>query len=354
MSAQWQWTWLGSRRHKGLLNSLAEPADPPTLEPRQHSDSKTAVTPTQLRCFATVVRLGSVSAAAQELGVSQAAVSGNVGALRKELDDRLFHPSHSGLVFTPGGIRLAQRSVEMLGLQEQTRREVNDAHSGRRHLRVVATSLFAEYAAPGLIELFSDRADDLEVELVVDVSDRFDELLLNHTADVVIGPKTSRVEPTTTRTTDFLRYAVVGVATPKVAVQDLSLVQWHLGPSAVEANGVSKQILERLRIREDEQRIYTSHAEALAQARNGRGIALVPKFVADRSTTGGELVVVNDKRCSATSTWSARSLSGDRATKAARELMRFVTTPRSTQAMLAGSGARIGRFKPRVHITLWS
>ena len=113
------------------------------------------MTPTQLCSFATVVRLGTVRAASRRAGRLRGSGLGNVGALRKELDDRLFHPSHSGLVFTPGGIRLAQRAVEMLGLQEQTRREVSDAHGGRRHLRVVATSLFAEYAAPGLIEAFS-------------------------------------------------------------------------------------------------------------------------------------------------------------------------------------------------------
>ncbi|MFT4988724.1 MAG: DNA-binding transcriptional LysR family regulator [Acidimicrobiales bacterium] len=312
------------------------------------------MTPTQLRSFATVVRLGSVRAAAVELDVSEAAVSGSVGSLRKELDDRLFHPSHSGLVFTPGGIRLAQRAVEMLGLQEQTRREVSDARDGRRHLRVVATSLFTEYAAPGLIELFSTRADDLEVELVVDSSDRFDELLLSHTADVVIGPVSNNAVPEGLTATEFLRYGVVGVCTPDIASRDLSRVQWHLGPSAVEPAGVSKTIIERMRVAEDNQRIYTSHAAALAQARDGHGVALVPKFVADRSTANGELVLVDNRRCAATGTWTARSWRGDRASSAARELMRFVTTPRAIQAMLSGSGSRIGRFKPRVHITLWS
>ena len=36
------------------------------------------MTPTQLRAFAAVVRLGSVKAAAQEIGVSEAAVSMHV------------------------------------------------------------------------------------------------------------------------------------------------------------------------------------------------------------------------------------------------------------------------------------
>ena len=75
------------------------------------------MTPTQLRAFSTVVRLGSVKEAAAELGVSEAAVSLHCGQLRKEFSDQLFTRTGSGLAFTPGGLRLASRAMEMLGLQ---------------------------------------------------------------------------------------------------------------------------------------------------------------------------------------------------------------------------------------------
>ena len=117
------------------------------------------MTPTQLRTFAAVARHGSSKAAAAELGVTEAAVSGHVGALRKELGDELFRRSAAGLSFTPGGLRLASRAVELLGLQDQTRREVRAAADGQRILRIAVSSLFGEYAAPGLIELFSTRAE---------------------------------------------------------------------------------------------------------------------------------------------------------------------------------------------------
>jgi LysR family transcriptional regulator, low CO2-responsive transcriptional regulator len=74
------------------------------------------VTPTQLRAFAAVVRLGSVKRAAAELDVSEAAVSLHVGRLRDELGDKLFVRTPSGLAFTPGGLRLATRAEELLGL----------------------------------------------------------------------------------------------------------------------------------------------------------------------------------------------------------------------------------------------
>jgi len=92
-------------------------------------------------------------------------VSLHVGHLRRELGDKLFVRTSSGLAFTPGGLRLASRAAEMLSLQDLTILEVRQAGGGRRLLRVAASALFAEHAAPGLIELFADRANDLDVEL---------------------------------------------------------------------------------------------------------------------------------------------------------------------------------------------
>lgn len=312
------------------------------------------MTPTQLRSFATVVRCGTVRAAAEELGVSEAAISGNVGALRKELDDQLFVPSRAGLVFTPGGLRLAQRAVEMLGLQEQTRREVNDAHDGRRLLRIAATSLFAEYAAPGLIPLFSKRADDLEVELLVESSSRFPDLLMSHGVDVAIGPLSTSSMPFGITSEPFMRYDVVGVASPTLNYERIDELTWYLGPSAVEPLGVSQFILERTGVREAMQRIYTSHAAAAGEAKRGNGIALVPKFAVSDELADGTLVEIDRPECRASGTWAASVLPSHQSTQVARELQRFVATPRAIQAMRSGTGTDIGRFKPQVHITLWS
>lgn len=311
------------------------------------------MTPTQLRSYAAVVRHGSVRAAAAELKVSEAAISGNVGALRRELDDRLFRASRDGLVFTPGGLRLASRAVEMLGLQEQTRREVDAAHSGRRMLRIAATSLFAEYAAPGLIEMFSTRADDLEVELLVEPSTRFAELLLTHAADVAIGPKSSELPPGIVGA-EFLRYDFVAVTGADVGGDVAAVADWCLGPSAVEASGVSQFVLQRAGIAEERQRIYGSHAAALEAARRDKAVALVPTFAISEDLAAGRLVQLPGSKHAASGTWTVKSLPPDRVASVARELVRFVQTPRAIQAMLKGSGTNISRFKPRVHITLWS
>lgn len=317
------------------------------------------MTPAQLRAFAAVARTGSVRSAAAELEVSDAAVSGHVGALRKELGDDLFRPTASGLAFTPGGLRLATRAVEMLGLADRTRKEVSAAGQGRRVLRIVTTSLFAEFAAPGLIELFGARAKDLEVELSIEAAERFARLLVSHAADVTIGPLVpTRSEEITS--IDVLKYQVVLVASPdhplahrRASPQELARQDWLLGPSAAERTGITRRLIEGLHVPESCQRIFQSHAAAIQEVRRGEGIAPALGFAVADDVRAGRLVRIAGTASAAESTWSATSLPLARASRSAAELMRFITTPRATQGMIAGTGVNVRRFTPSVHVTLW-
>jgi DNA-binding transcriptional LysR family regulator len=318
------------------------------------------VTPTQLRAYAAVARHGSARAAAEELGVSEAAISSHTAALRRELDDPLYHRSGQGLAFTPGGLRLAMRAVEMLGLQDQTRQEVMAASQGRRILRLATTSLFAEHAAPGLIELFKTRADDLDVEMSVHGSSRFSELLATRRVDVAIAPAEGAAGDSFRRC-EFLRYQLIlmvgaqhRLAGKRADVETLRSCLWVLGPSAVESTGAGAQLLERFGVPETNQRIFQSHGAAISEAQQGRGIAIVPEFRARHYSGAGGLEPISAPGASAAGVWSATTLARGQAPAVADELMRFITTPRATQAMLAGTGARIDRFRPSVHITLWS
>ncbi len=317
------------------------------------------MTPTQLRAFSAVVRLGSVKAAAVELEVSEAAVSGHVALLRKELDDRLMTRTSSGLAFTPGGLRLATRASEMLGLQDRTIREVSEAGHGKRILRLAASSLFSEYAAPGMIELFSQRADDLDVEMSVRHTGQFAALLAARAADVAIGPTPKGLDQAITKKT-FFKYQIVLVAganhmmagaRPRPA--QLQEQDWLLGPSAAES-GLVAAMVRSMAVPDHRQRIFQSHSAALEEAKRGNGIALGLAFAVADDLATGRLVRVDGRGTQAEGSWSALTLSGNGASPAATELMRFITTPRATQAMLTGSGANIGHFRPSVHVTLWS
>jgi LysR family transcriptional regulator, low CO2-responsive transcriptional regulator len=317
------------------------------------------MTPAQLRAFVAVAREGSVRAAARSLEVTDAAVSAHVAALRRELGDQLFTRTASGLAFTPGGLRLSARAVEMLGLQDRTRQEVSAAAQGRRLLRIASSALFAEYAAPGLIELFSSRAKDLQVELSVEPTTRLSTLLASQAADVAIGPPLPNPPPGA-HVTPFLRYQVMIVAAPghplggrRVTPAELAKQDWFLGPSAAQSVGVTRYVLDTLAVPEGRQRIFQSHAAAIEEVRRGGGLALALGSAVRDEIASGRLIKVNSASSWVDATWDATTLAPDRVTPAAAELVRFITTPRATQAMLSRSGTGVRRFRPAVHITLW-
>jgi LysR family transcriptional regulator, low CO2-responsive transcriptional regulator len=318
------------------------------------------VTPTQLRAFAAVVRLGSVKRAAADLEVTEAAVSLHVGQLRKELGDKLFVRTSSGLAFTPGGLRLASRAAEMLSLQDRTIVEVRQAGGGRRLLRVAASALFAEHAAPGLIELFAERANDLDVELSSHNPKDFDSLLLTRTVDAAIGPNPTTLDPATA-STHFLNYQVIAVASPdnpitkvQPGIGALREQNWLLGPSAVYDAELIPEMLRRINVPEEHQRVFQSHAAAIEEAKRGKGLALAVSFAVAQDLANDDLRRVSSPALLALGAWSILTLAGQQAPPEAAELARFATTPRATQAMLRGAGVTVGRFKPSIHVTLWS
>lgn len=298
-------------------------------------------------------------AAAEELGVSDAGVSMHVAQLRKELDDKLFVRTAAGLAFTPGGLRLAARAVEILGLQQQTAAEVTEAAHGRRLLRIAASSAFAEHAAPGLIELFSSRADDLSVELSVHPARQFRFLVESRAVDVALGPvveapgESLAVRP-------FLKYQLIAVTAPGSPLTSAAVTPgllreqtWMLGPSA-GPDGEIARILRELEIPESRQRIFQSDTAALEEVRQGTGVTLAIGFAVAKDLDTGHLVRVDGPGLRHAGEWSATTLLPNARQPAVSELVRFITTPRCTQAMIRGTGVGVTRFRPKVHVTLWS
>src|SRR3984893_17221807 len=196
------------------------------------------MTPSQLRAYSAVVRLGSVRAAAAELGVSDAGVSMHVAALRKELDDPLFTRTGAGLAFTPGGLRLASRAGEILGLQQQTAIEGTEAAHGRRLLRIAASTAVA---------------DALCVELSVQPTSRSRDLICSRAVDIAIGPagEGSLGPDDAIFVRPFLKYQIITVVPPNsplaASIATPALLrqqQWMLGPAA---GGVDGEIAKKVR-----------------------------------------------------------------------------------------------------------
>jgi DNA-binding transcriptional LysR family regulator len=292
--------------------------------------------------------------------MSDAGISMHVAQLRKELDDPLFTRTASGLAFTPGGLRLASRAVEILGLQQQTAIEVTEAARGRRLLRIAASSAFAEHAAPGLIELFSARARDLSVELSVHPTSRFHDLIVSRAVDITLGPLED-VSESSIAVRPFLRYQIITVAAPDsplaINVPTPALLReqhWMLGPSAGSVDGEIAAMLRELAIPESRQRIFQSDAAAMEEVQRVGGVTLTIGFAVSKDLAAGRLMHIKGPVLQASGEWYASTLTPTARQPAVSELLRFITTPRCTQAMIRGTGVGVTRFRPKVHVTLWS
>jgi DNA-binding transcriptional LysR family regulator len=149
-----------------------------------------AITMTQLAAFLAVVRGGSVTAAAEELVVTQPSVSAAVSALGRELDCELFARAGRGITLTEAGKAFAPYAADVIGLLEGGRTAAREAAAvaGKR-LRIAAVTTAAESFVPQLMHDFS--RDHPDVELSLDVGNR--ELVLGrvlrHVSDVAISGK---------------------------------------------------------------------------------------------------------------------------------------------------------------------
>jgi DNA-binding transcriptional LysR family regulator len=321
------------------------------------------LTLSQLRSFVTVARLGSVKAAAHALEVSEPAISGAVGALRRELGDRLYVRSGGVIELTPGGRRLASAANDILELAEETRRAVREAEeSDQRTLRVAATPPFAEFAAGPLLNAFNHRHPGIDVELQVVRREQLAALLANRSADITLGPPvTERHDVPAMVSQPFLRYGLIVVAAPghtlatskALAPSALVSTPWLLGPYESERSTDTGAFLARQSIAPRRTRTFPNFAAALAQTASGRGVTLAIAHTVRDELERGALVELDVRGTPISGLWYVSMLRPELRTASAEALQRFVTMPEATRAMLArGGGVPAERF---VHSgTRWS
>src|SRR5690349_16944731 len=89
-----------------------------------------------LECFETVARLGSVSAAATAMSVTQPAVSKQISRLETELAVRLFHRTPAGMMTTAAGQVLLELGEDVLSRFERAEGIIRSRFRGIPSFRV--------------------------------------------------------------------------------------------------------------------------------------------------------------------------------------------------------------------------
>ena len=110
----------------------------------------------QLRYFLCVADLANFTRAADQLGISQPALSRSVQRLEEELGQPVFERQGRSLSLTEAGTLLQGRAQQILSLIEDTKAEIcDDGQSGR--VRVGAIPTIAPYFLPEVLRQFSEE-----------------------------------------------------------------------------------------------------------------------------------------------------------------------------------------------------
>jgi DNA-binding transcriptional LysR family regulator len=307
------------------------------------------VTLTQLGAFVLVARLGSVKAAAHALDVTEPAVSQALTALRHHLGDQLIVRSRNGMVLTKGGARLLPIASQMVALGAEAEAEVRAAQGGPEILRVVATSTIAEFVATPLIDAFSRRAPRaIEATSGVAASSEMAALVASRLSDLALGPYLGGDSGLLSEPIFRAQLVAVGAARSSCAT-------WLVDPSGTEPDSETSRLLRRLRVPEDRIRVYPNQTAAWAAAADGTGVALAFAHLVAHQIQRGELSLIATPVTPAEIRWHATTLSADRRPPLAGALRRFLGTPEAMHLMRApGVGIPPSRFRPPVHVTIWS
>jgi len=254
-----------------------------------------SITFTQLTAFLAVVRGGSVTAAADELVVTQPSVSSAIGALGRELGCDLFERAGRGIRLTDAGTAFAPFAQDVVGLIESGRQAAREAAAvSARKLQIAAVTTAAESFVPGLMREFSQLHPEIELTLAVGNRQEVLGRVLTHAADVAISGRPPGDERLVC--VPFMRNEIVCITAPEdpaaggVAVSAASLAErpWLLREPGSGTRALNEQFLEQRGI---EPRTLTlgSNGAIKQAARAGLGVSLLSRAAVQAELEAGWL-----------------------------------------------------------------
>lgn len=253
------------------------------------------MTVTQLRTLLAVVREGSVTAAADELVVTQPSVSSALAALARELGCELFERSGRGIRLTASGAAFAPYAADVIGLLDRGRQAAQEAADAAAHeLQIIAVTTAAESFVPPLMRLFADQHPEIELTLAVGNRHEVLERVLNHSVDVaILGKPPADDRLVAARLTDNEIVCITAPDDPAVGqgrqeAAELAGRRWLLREAGSGTRTLNEQFLTDRGL--DPSTLTLGSNGAIKQAaRAGLGVSLVSRAAVEGELASGWL-----------------------------------------------------------------
>lgn len=170
------------------------------------------------RSFLSVMKEGSLSAAARQLSLTQPTIGRHIDALEEALGIALFTRSQTGLTATEGALALVPFAEAMASAAEALQRAASgEAEEERGTVRITASEMIGSEVLPAILADFRETYPRIAIELLL--SNRTEDLLRRE-ADIAIR---------------MVRPSQNALLAKKIGVINLGL---HAHPRYVAAHGV--------------------------------------------------------------------------------------------------------------------
>jgi LysR family transcriptional regulator, low CO2-responsive transcriptional regulator len=303
-----------------------------------------SITLTQLRSFLAVMRGGSVTAAADELVVTQPSVSAAVAALSRELGTPVTEREGRGIRPTAAGTAFAPFAADVIGLLEEGRRAAREAaYLSDRRLRLAAVTTAAESFVPPLMRAFTERNEDVGLTLAVGNREQVLDLVLDHRADVAIGgrpPRDARIESTAVLPNEFVLISYPEDPSASGATVDPAELErrvWLLREPGSGTRVVNEEFLVAATL-EPETLTLGSNGAIKQAARAGIGIAFISRAAVALELEHGLLAELPVRQRPATRRWYAMYSTVGPQRAAVERFMEFVASPPARETLAQTSG----------------
>ena len=250
----------------------------------------------RLRAFAAFVRQRSFSAAAEELRISQPAVSKHISELERALGLKLVERARRDGALTSAGDFVANHVLRAESLLAQaTLGAAQFRKSGSGSLTIVASWLTGTYLLPEVIAEFQHSRPGLRVSLELGTALQAVELLRSHRAELgfiagAVGAPELEVEPLLENEISVVgRRALVPKRPSRESLEGLTWISREQGSATRIASDAA---MARLGI-VPRQRLELPSYEAVIHAlKCGYGVAAISRYVVASELRAGSLTVI--------------------------------------------------------------
>jgi DNA-binding transcriptional LysR family regulator len=253
----------------------------------------------QLRTFLSASRHMSFSRAADELHLTQPAVSAQIVALENALKAKLFDRSGRRLALTDAGRLAVVAAEEILRRVDQLEGELADLLTpGAGTLKIGASHVVGIYLLPAILAEFRTRYPDAELVVRVDTSHKVVDMVLRNELDLGVIGEGTPVHDERLATKPIARDRLVLIAPPQHPLADVGVITPEMlaelpfvTPARDSAS--AETLFEHLRAVGVTLRpvIEMGNVGAIKRAvESGLGVSIISRLAVERELQAGSLV----------------------------------------------------------------